>query len=228
MTVKPTHSKREKNSDAPEVTAKYYISNSKMLPEVVKSRAKGAMTNELAKMLMTLTRKYAQRPCFSGYSYKEDMISDALANLCQNAIKFNPDKGSNPFSFYTTCINNSFLQFLNVEKKHRRIRDQLLIDIGENPSFNFQEEAKAQDGGEYQGEIATLKTNIEEAKKRMEQDAIYAAAKLARDEAAAELLDIAADVVCELEPAYTSELIAEEELQPNTSLLNFEDQTIGE
>ena len=75
--TKPTHSKREKNSDAPAVTAKNYINNSKMLPEVIASREVGNMNNELAKMLMMLTRKYAQRPCFSGYSYKEDMISDA-------------------------------------------------------------------------------------------------------------------------------------------------------
>jgi DNA-directed RNA polymerase specialized sigma subunit len=103
--------KRAKNPDTPEATAKYYITNGKMLPEVIKSKAQGVLTNELAKMLMMLTRKYAQRPCFSGYTYKEDMISEALANLCQNALKFNPEKSSNPFAYYTTCINSSFLQF---------------------------------------------------------------------------------------------------------------------
>lgn len=187
MTTTKLHvrTKRDKNPDTPEFTSKYYVTNGKMLPEVIKSKKQGQITEALAKMLMTLTRKYAQRPCFSSYTYKEDMISEALANLCKNALKFNPDKSSNPFSFYTTCINNSFLHFLNVEKKHRRTRDQLLIDIGENPSFNFQEESRSHHDGEYREDFAELKTNIEEAKIRMDQDAVYAAVKVAAIEALA-------------------------------------------
>lgn len=164
--------KRAKNPDTPEATSKYYLTNSKLLPAVIEAKEKGKLSNELAKMLMMLTRKYAQRPCFSGYTYKEDMISEALANLCQNALKFNPEKSKNPFAFYTSCINNSFLQFLNVEKKHRRIRDQLLIDMGENPSYNFTEEHKSQQNGEFGTELNELKTSIEEAKIRVAQEAV--------------------------------------------------------
>jgi len=230
--------KRDKNPDTPAATSKYYLTNGKMLPEVVKSRTDGRINNELAKMLMMLTRKYAQRPCFSGYSYKEDMISDALANLCQNALKFNPDKGSNPFSFYTTCINNSFLQFLGVEKKHRRIRDQLLIDMGENPSFNFQEESKGGQDGEFHNEINEIKTNIEEAKVRMEQDAIYAEKKAAA--IAAALLEIeqqqqvqesCMDGSCEMLDAdgfSEGDPDAIDHLVPNLNLLDFGESNVKE
>jgi DNA-directed RNA polymerase specialized sigma subunit len=179
MTTTTKPQKRAKNPDTPEYTSKYYVTNGKMLPEVIKSKETGRISDELAKMLMMLTRRYAQRPCFYNYTYKEDMISEALANLCQNALKFNPEKSSNPFAYYTTCINSSFLQFLNVEKKHRRIRDQLLVEMGENPSFNFQEEARQHENGELGPEFAEIKTNIEEAKLRLEQDAIHAAAKAA-------------------------------------------------
>jgi len=228
--MNPKQTKRAKNPDTPEATSKYYITNGKMLPEVISSKAEGQISDELAKMLMMLTRKYAQRPCFSGYTYKEDMISEALANLCQNALKFNPEKSSNPFAFYTSCINNSFLQFLNVEKKHRRIRDQLLVDVGENPSFNFQDEAKHHQDTEYHVDFTELKTNIEEAKVRLDQDAIQAAAKAAKIEALiqAELLakqtdlfDDDADCACTLN---FDEFIKEEEvLVPNLSLLDFDE-----
>jgi len=175
--------KRTKNSDAPEVTAKYYLTNSRLLPEVIKAKSEGKLTDELAKMLMMLTRKYAMRPCFSSYTYREDMVSEALANLCQNALKFNPEKSDNPFSFYTSCINNSFLQFLNIERKHRRIRDQLLIDMGENPSYNFSDEVQRNQGGEYSAELNELTTQIAEAKIRVAQEA----AKALADKEAAEL-----------------------------------------
>lgn len=169
--------KRTKNSNAPEVTAKYYLTNSRLLPEVIKAKEGGRLTEELAKMLMMLTRKYAMRPCFSGYTYREDMISEALANLCQNALKFNPEKSDNPFAFYTSCINNSFLQFLNIEKKHRRIRDQLLIDMGENPSYNFSDEVQRNQGGEYSNELNELTAQIAEAKVRVAQEAARALAE---------------------------------------------------
>jgi DNA-directed RNA polymerase specialized sigma subunit len=215
MTIKkPSKVKREKNPDTPEFTSKYYVTNGKMLPEVIKSKQQGQMTNELAKMLMMLTRKYAQRPCFSRYTYKEDMISEAFANLCKNALKFKPEMSSNPFSFYTTCINNSFLHFLNVEKKHRRTRDQLLVEIGENPSFNFQEESRE--------DLADLKANIEEAKLRLEQDAIHAAAKSAAIEALTQ--KISENEVDSIIDDVDLELEVEADLNPNLSLLDFEDE----
>lgn len=199
--MKQNQVKRSKNPDTPEATSKYYISNSKMLPEVIKSKADGVITNALAEMFITLTRRYALRPCFSNYTYREDMISEALANLCQNALKFNPEKSSNPFAYYTTCIHSSFLQFLNVEKKHRRIRDQLLVDIGENPSFNFVEESKS----EYNSELTELKSQIEEANTRVVAEAVIEANKLLEKDK-------------ETETEYLEE---EEIFEPKTNLLDF-------
>ena len=212
--------KRAKNPDTPEATSKYYLTNSRLLPAVISAKEVGKLSDDLAKMLMMLTRKYAQRPCFSGYTYKEDMISEALANLCQNALKFNPEKSKNPFAFYTSCINNSFLQFLNVEKKHRRIRDQLLIDMGENPSYNFAEEHKTQQGGEFNSELNELKNQIDEAKIRVKQEAIdkiAADARIAAEAAALALLEV--DVV-EIE----IEIEIDDDGQPISSLLSFKDE----
>lgn len=225
MTTPPklhARSKRDKNPDTPEFTSKYYVTNGKMLPEVIKSKEQGQISNELAKMLMMLTRKYAQRPCFSNYTYKEDMISEALANLCKNALKFKPEKSTNPFSFYTTCINNSFLHFLNVEKKHRRTRDQLLIELGENPSFNFQEESRNHQDTEYREDFAELKTNIEEAKIRMDQDAIYAAAKETAIAAIVRKLKEEQNEGRHVTSIEEVELEIEADLIPNLALLDFE------
>jgi DNA-directed RNA polymerase specialized sigma24 family protein len=50
---------------------------------------------------------------------------------------FDPEKGSNPFAFFTQCIKHSFIQYLNQEKRQRNIKDQMLVDLGMTPSFNF-------------------------------------------------------------------------------------------
>ena len=93
-------------------------------------------------MIEMIAQRYSRKANFIGYSFREDMVAAAVMNLCNNALKFKPEKSSNPFSFYTTAIHNSFLQYMADEKKHRNIRDALLIDAGSNPSFNFMQGEK--------------------------------------------------------------------------------------
>lgn len=212
----PPAPKRLKNSDAPEVTAKYYLTNSKLLPAVIRAKAEGKLTNELAEMLVMLAKKYSMKPCFSGYTYREDMVAEALANLCQNALKFNPERSDNPFAFYTTCITNSFLHILKNEKKHRRIRDQFLIEMGENPSFNFLEEAK--NHGVDQSDITDLTSQIAEAKERIRKENELEAAKAALEAVKAVESGELEDEKEDLELMISDEDIIED--QPK-SLLNF-------
>jgi hypothetical protein len=65
------------------------------------------------------------------------MVSFALMNLSANALKFNPEKSNNPFSFYTTAIHNSFLQYMAYERNHRDIRDKLILENGGMASNTF-------------------------------------------------------------------------------------------
>lgn len=167
--------KRPQNPDTPEVTAKYYLSNAKLMPEVIASRQAGKITDGLAEMILLLATRYANRPNFHNYSYRDDMVMEAVANLCQNAIKFDPEKSNNPFAYFTSCIHRSFLHVLGVEKNQRRIRDQLLIDIGENPSFSFAEEYNSRASEATEEGLTDLRTEIEEAKARMTQEAILQA-----------------------------------------------------
>ena len=85
-----------------------------------------------------IAERYSHKGNFVGYSYREDMVAAAVTNLCNNALKFNPEKSSNPFAYYTTGIYHSFLQYMAEEKNHRKIRDTLLVDAGFNPSYNFE------------------------------------------------------------------------------------------
>lgn len=114
-----------------------YLTNKELLAEVINAKSKGVMTDKLASMLMMLTRKYAKKGNFVNYTYNEDMVSYALMMLVRTWNSFNPEKSNNPFAFYTQCIKNSFVQYLNQEKRQRNIRDMLLIDQGMNPSYGF-------------------------------------------------------------------------------------------
>jgi hypothetical protein len=130
--------KREKSTS----TKGHYVTNGVLLPAVIEAKAGGKVTDKLIRMIQMIAERYSRKANFIGYSFREDMVSAAVMNLCNNALKFNPEKSNNPFSYYTTGIHNSFLQYLADEKKHRNIRDALLIDAGSNPSYNFGEGEK--------------------------------------------------------------------------------------
>lgn len=117
-----------------------YLNNKDLLAEVLKSKEQGFMTQKLATMLQLLTTKYAKKGNFSGYTYNEDMQAYAMLMLVKTWDSFDPNKSSNPFAFFTQCIKNSFIQYLNQEKNQRNIRDQKLVDAGMLPSFTYQME----------------------------------------------------------------------------------------
>lgn len=136
--IKKPKVKREKSTS----TKGHYVTNATLLPAVLEAKALGKVTDSLIKKIQLIAERYSRKSNFIRYTFREDMVSAAVMNLCNNALKFNPEKSSNPFSFYTTAIHNSFLQYMADEKKHRNIRDALLIDAGSNPSFNFMQGEK--------------------------------------------------------------------------------------
>ena len=93
------------------------------------------LTPRLVDMLMKIVHNYSQKNNWRNYTYIDDMRGDAILSLCQNALKFNPEKSKNPFGYYTQIVTHSFLTFLEKEKKMRRIRDDILEENRLNPSF---------------------------------------------------------------------------------------------
>jgi DNA-directed RNA polymerase specialized sigma24 family protein len=139
MATKPPKLKKEKST----TTRGHYVTNAQLLPLIAEDKANGnKLSPLLAKYLHMIAERYSYSPSFAGYSFREDMVSIAVVNLCANWYKFNPEKSDNPFAFYTTAAYRSFLQFLADEKKHRTIRDELLVDAGSSPSFSFQEQVR--------------------------------------------------------------------------------------
>lgn len=116
-----------------------YLTNKELLAEVKNSKQKGRMSDLLARMLQLMCARYARKGNFVNYSYNEDMQSFAMMMLLRTWTAFNPEKGSNPFAFFTQCIKNSFIQYLKHEQRQRSVRDLLLISQGLNPSYGFSE-----------------------------------------------------------------------------------------
>ena len=156
MATKPQVYKKPKSTS----TRGHYVTNAQLLAEIQACKENGnTLSSLLAKYLHMIAERYSHSPSFGGYSFREDMVSFAVVNLCANWYKFDPTKSDNPFAFYTTAVYRSFLQYLADEKKQRDIRDTLLVDAGANPSFSYQERAK---GGNTSDETAFRSSSSEE------------------------------------------------------------------
>jgi hypothetical protein len=102
------------------------------------SKDHGTMTKKLAHMFMKLCERYATRSNWRGYTYNDEMRSQALLQLSQIGLQFDESKSQNPFAYYTAAITNSFTRVLNIEKRNQNLRDDILEMNGLTPSYTRQ------------------------------------------------------------------------------------------
>lgn len=98
----------------------------------------GNLTDKLARMMVMLCHRYSMQSNWRGYSYVDEMQSSALEHLVKIGLQFDESKGQNPFAYYTTSLLRSFRRVFNIEKKNQNIRDDLLQESGQMPSFTRQ------------------------------------------------------------------------------------------
>jgi hypothetical protein len=112
------------------------------------SKEHGSMTNKLATMFIKLCERYATRSNWRGYTYNDEMRSQALLQLSQIGLQFDESKSQNPFAYYTAAITNSFTRVLNIEKRNQNLRDDILEMNNLNPSYTRQNMSSG--GGYYE------------------------------------------------------------------------------
>ena len=112
------------------------------------SKDHGRITENLGRMFIKLSERYAQRSNWRGYTYVDEMKGQAILQLSHIGLQFDESKSENPFAYYTAAVTNSFTRILNIEKKSQNIRDDLLEEAGLTPSLTRQNQQ------EYAEEIA--------------------------------------------------------------------------
>lgn len=137
----------------------HYLNNEDLLREVKLSKEiqdkhpdwtpGQCLTRNLVYMLITLVDNYSSKASFRNYSYLEDMKAEALMALCNNALKFDADNYSRPFSYFSKIIYFSFLTSLDKEKKVRNLRDKLMEAMEMTPSMTRQIENEMSNNEEF-------------------------------------------------------------------------------
>lgn len=98
----------------------HYVNSEEFKVELKQYYDSDVMTENLGLYIKKIATGLSFLPSFINYTYKDDMIGDALIKM-YSALKnkkFDFSTGSNPFSYFTTIAFHAFINRIKKEKKH--------------------------------------------------------------------------------------------------------------
>lgn len=99
-----------------ELTLWYKTDNTDVIPD------------KIVYAIIQICERLATSRNFRGYTYNDEMIGAAIVS-CVAALKekkYNPEKGNNPFAYFTQIAWNEFIRIITEEKKHSYIKHKSL------------------------------------------------------------------------------------------------------
>lgn len=124
------------------------------------------LPNYIGECFIKIAEGLSHRPNFINYTYKDEMIADAIENCIMYCQNFDPDKSKNAFSYFTTVIWYAFLRRIQKEKKQLYIKYKATEQFGildENELLELEEGHNRQ--FEVYDNISEFIENFEENKK---------------------------------------------------------------
>ena len=111
----------------PKGKEKIHYVNGKEFEEEIRSYYKtGHITQKLGESLTKIANGLSYAPNFINYSYKDDMIGDAIVKMFSalRNKKFKLDTGFSPFSYFTTIAFHAFINRIKKENKHHEVLNE--------------------------------------------------------------------------------------------------------
>ena len=102
---------------------------------------------------LRIAENFAKKRSFALYSYKEDLIGDALENCVLYIDRFDENRSSNPFAYFTQIIKNAFKRRINNEGKESYVKYK---SLEVSPMFHEQ----ASGSGESKKHVNLIKTVV--------------------------------------------------------------------
>jgi len=120
-TPTPTPAVKVKARAVPKVGKdKHYVNAEELKQAITKFYQDDDCTNYLCESITKIAQGLSFAPSFINYSYKEDMVGDAMVKMFSalKRKKFNIESDTSPFSYFTTIAFHAFINRIKKEKKH--------------------------------------------------------------------------------------------------------------
>jgi hypothetical protein len=101
----------------------HYVNSKEFEDEIRTYYKTGAISIKLGESLTKIAHGLSYAPNFINYTYKDDMIGDAVVKMFSalRNKKFKIDSGFSPFSYFTTIAFHAFINRIKKEKKHNEM-----------------------------------------------------------------------------------------------------------
>ena len=146
----------------------HYINNAEFLAALVdhrtrvqEARAQGLDTPQISNYIgdcfIKIARHLSYKSNFINYSYRDEMISDAIENCLAVVDNFDPAKSKNPFAYFTQITFYAFVRRIQREKKQMTTKFRYIdqLDLSELVTQDH-------DNGEFQNQfLEYLKTQLD-------------------------------------------------------------------
>lgn len=180
----------------------HYVSNDDFYKAIVEFKKKVRQAEDqgqprpviphyIGDCLIKIANKLSYSPNFINYTFRDEMIADGLENCINYFHNFDPDKSTNPFSYFTQIIYFAFLRRIQREKKYMYVKHKVtqqkmisreLIDVQELDELSeFDIEINDYTTNDYMDSfIEQFEANVQ--KKRSERQAKKGLEKLVKED----------------------------------------------
>jgi hypothetical protein len=119
----------------------HYVNNADFLNALIDYREKCSIAkkqnkpepsipNYIGECFMKIAEHLSRKPNFVMYSFRDEMIGDAIENCILYFRNFDPNKSKNPFAYFTQIIYFAFLRRIAREKKQLYVKYKATEQFG--------------------------------------------------------------------------------------------------
>jgi len=134
----------------------------------------------IAKCIMMIAEKLSRKPNFYNYTFREDMVGDAIKNCILYIDNFDPSISRNPFAYFTQIIYFAFIQRIQKERKQLYVKyksTEMLSVLGDYEQYEMTDMDGEGDGRQFElyeniSEFIDnyeVKNNIKKTKKKRKE-----------------------------------------------------------
>lgn len=91
----------------------------------------------IGECILLMANRLAQKANFVNYTFKDDMIGDAMESCLRYLHNFNPERSTNAFAYVTQILHNAFVRRIQRERRNSYTK-AILISHG-MPGYDVQE-----------------------------------------------------------------------------------------
>lgn len=116
--------------EKPKRRKRNYINNKKLYEHMVvwhqamkeaaeKGEPRPQVPDYVARAIMLIAENLSTKFSYARYSYRDEMVADAILNAVRYVHNFNPEKSKYPFAYISRMVNRTFYQRIDLEQRQQ-------------------------------------------------------------------------------------------------------------